>query len=56
MTVTAEQLAAAVEQCKQDRIDAGLPPMIDDERSLGMLAAVIASSERRQNQPDELAS
>ena len=49
MTVTEGQLAAALARFQQARADAGLPRLIDDERTLRMIAAVIASSEERRH-------
>lgn len=49
MTVSAEQLALAVERCKASRVAAGLSPMIDDERTLRLIAAVMASSQERRD-------
>jgi len=51
MAVTDEQRAAALAQFKQARIEAGLAPLIDDEQTLRMFAAVFASARRRRFAP-----
>jgi hypothetical protein len=48
MTVTEEQYARALERFKAARVAAGLPPLIEDEKTLRMIAAVISSSQARQ--------
>jgi hypothetical protein len=51
--VTDEALAKALERVKEARVAAGLAPMIDDEQTLRMIAAVMASARRRRALCDE---
>jgi hypothetical protein len=51
MTVTDEQVAAVVARFQQARLDAGLPRLVDDEGTLRLVAAVVASNERRTTAP-----
>lgn len=54
MTVSEEQHAAFLERYKKARVAAGLSPLIDDEKTLRMIAAVVASAierKRRDAQP-----
>jgi hypothetical protein len=46
----AEMLAKSLENVKAERVKAGLSPMIDDEPTLRMFAAVFASARRRRDQ------
>ena len=50
MTVSDEQVRAAAERYQQQRVDAGLPPLVDDERTLRMVAAVISSNTEPEEQ------
>jgi aminoglycoside/choline kinase family phosphotransferase len=56
LVVTDEQHADFLERYKAARVAAGLPPLISDEHTLRMFAAVMASSRRRRahSAPDEL--
>jgi hypothetical protein len=51
--VTDEQAEAALARFKRARVAAGLPELVDDERTLRIVMAVIATHRRRRGTRQE---